>query len=167
MNPVLEACVADADAEGSAAVITLNIPAGELVHLGRAIKPLHGDRPERSHPDVPFGQLQGVIIPSATALLSTAWAMGFMGHVGIPMNPWTAAVPLMVVTVAAGHSAQMLKRYYEEFVRLGRREEAVIESTSRIGVVMIAAGVTAGSGFAHSTAIPRSCASCRRRNSPV
>jgi len=95
-----------------------------------------------------FGQLQGVIIPSATALLSTAWAMGFMGHAGIPMNPWTAAVPLMVVTVAAGHSAQMLKRYYEEFLRLGNREAAVIESTSRIGVVMIAAGVTAGSGFA-------------------
>jgi predicted RND superfamily exporter protein len=95
-----------------------------------------------------FGHLQGVIIPSATALLSTASAMGFMGHTGIPLSTWTAATPLIVVTVAAGHSAQMLKRYYEEFRRLGRREAAVIESTSEIGVVMVAAGVTAGSGFA-------------------
>ncbi len=95
-----------------------------------------------------FGQLQGVIIPSTTALLSTAWAVGFMGHVGIPMNTWTAAAPLMVVTVAAGHSAQMLKRYFEEFRRLGSRPAAVIASTSRIGVVMMAAGATAGSGFA-------------------
>ncbi|MFQ5665559.1 MAG: RND family transporter [Candidatus Binatia bacterium] len=95
-----------------------------------------------------FGQLQGVIIPGATALLSTAWAMGFMGHVGIPMNAWTAAVPVMVLTVAAGHSTQMLKRYYEDLWRFGNREAAVIESTSRIGVVMMAAGATAGSGFA-------------------
>lgn len=95
-----------------------------------------------------FGHLQGVIIPSATALLSTAWAMGFMGYAGIPLSTWTAAAPLIVVTVAAGHSAQMLKRYYEDFRRLGDRETAVIESTSRIGVVMMAAGTTAGTGFA-------------------
>jgi uncharacterized protein len=98
-----------------------------------------------------FGQLQGVIIPSTTALLSTVWALGFMGFFGISMNVWTATAPLMVVTVAAGHSAQMLKRYYEEFRRLGDRSAAIVESTSRIGVVMIAAGLTAGSGFAGLT----------------
>jgi uncharacterized protein len=95
-----------------------------------------------------FGQVQGVILPSATALLSTACALGFMGWTGIPMNSWTAAAPLMVVTVASGHSAQMLKRYYEEFHRVGDRATAVVESTARIGVVMMAAGFTAGSGFA-------------------
>lgn len=95
-----------------------------------------------------FGQVQGVVIPSTTALLSTTWALGFMGHLGIPVNEWTATAPLMVVTVAAGHSAQMLKRYYEEFRRLGDRAAAVVESTSRIGTVMMAAGATAGSGFA-------------------
>jgi uncharacterized protein len=98
-----------------------------------------------------FGQLQGVIIPSTTAILSTVWALGFMGFTGTTMNVWTATAPLMVVTVAAGHSAQMLKRYYEEFRRLGDRSAAIVESTSRIGVVMMAAGVTAGSGFAGLT----------------
>ncbi len=95
-----------------------------------------------------FGQIQGVILPIATALLSTGCATGFMGWAGIPMSSWTAAVPLMVVTVAAGHSAQMLKRYYEEFRELGDRARAVVESTARIGIVMMAAGFTAGSGFA-------------------
>jgi uncharacterized protein len=95
-----------------------------------------------------FGQLQGVVLPSVTALLSTVCALGFMGWFGIPMNSWTAAAPLMVVTVAAGHSAQMLKRYYEEFRRTGDHAAAIIESTGRIGVVMMAAGFTAGSGFA-------------------
>lgn len=95
-----------------------------------------------------FGQVQGVVLPSATALLSTALALGFMGFAGIPINAWTATVPVVVVTVAAGHSAQMLKRYYEEFARLGNRAAAVVESTQRIGLVMMAAGATAGCGFA-------------------
>jgi len=98
-----------------------------------------------------FGQLQGVVLPTATALLSTVCALGFMGWTGIPMSSWTAAVPLMVVTVASGHSAQMLKRYYEEYRRLGDRAAAVVESTARIGVVMMAAGFTAGCGFAALT----------------
>lgn len=95
-----------------------------------------------------FGHIQGVILPSATALLATATALGLMGFAGIPMNAWTAAVPLMVMTVAAGHSAQMLKRYYEEFRQSGDADRAVVESTQRIGAVMIAAGSTAGCGFA-------------------
>lgn len=95
-----------------------------------------------------FGQIQGVVLPLTTALLSTVWAMGFMGFAGIPLNPWTTSVPLVVVTVAAGHSAQMLKRYYEEFVRLRNREAAVIEATQKIGLVMMAAGATASAGFA-------------------
>ena len=95
-----------------------------------------------------FGQIQGVVLPAATALLSTAWAMGMMGYAGIPLTSWTASVPLMVLTVAAGHSAQMLKRYYEEYQTLRDRHAAIVESTVRIGVVMMAAGFTAGCGFA-------------------
>ncbi len=95
-----------------------------------------------------FRTIQGMILPLVTALLAVIWALGFMGYAGIPMNAWTASVPLMVVTVAAGHSAQMLKRYYEEYARLRDRGAAVVESTRCIGVVMMAAGVTAGSGFA-------------------
>ncbi len=95
-----------------------------------------------------FGHLQGVVLPIATALLSAVWAMGFMGFAGIALDAWTTAVPVIVVSVAAGHSAQMLKRYYEEHDRLGDQRAALIEATSRIGPVMIAAGATAGLGFA-------------------
>jgi predicted RND superfamily exporter protein len=95
-----------------------------------------------------FGHVQGVVLPIATALLSAVWAMGFMGFAGIVLNAWTTAVPVVVVSVAAGHSAQMLKRYYEEHDRLRDRQAALIEATRRIGPVMIAAGATAGIGFA-------------------
>jgi predicted RND superfamily exporter protein len=97
---------------------------------------------------ISFRSLQGMFIPMLTATLSTLWALGFMGHAGIPIDTWNSAVPILLIAVAAAHSAQMLKRYVEEVGRLGDNTAAVIESTVKIGPVMIAAGTTAALGFA-------------------
>jgi len=97
---------------------------------------------------ISFRSLQGMLIPMLTATLSTIWALGLMGHAGIPIDTWNAAVPILLIAVAAAHSAQMLKRYVEEVARLHDNRVAVIESTVKIGPVMIAAGLTAAIGFA-------------------
>ena len=97
---------------------------------------------------VSFRNLQGMFIPMLTATLTTLWALGLMGHSGIDIDTWNSAVPILLIAIAAGHSAQMLKRYIEEVDRLGDNRAAVIESTAAIGPVMIAAGMTAGLGFA-------------------
>ena len=57
-------------------------------------------------------------------------------------------MPILLIAVAAAHSAQMLKRYVEEVARTGDNKAAVIESTVKMGPVMIAAGLTAALGFA-------------------
>jgi len=95
-----------------------------------------------------FRNLQGMLIPMLTAVLSTVWALGLMGHTGIVIDSWNVAAPILLIAVAAAHSAQMLKRYVEEVVRTGDNKAAVIESTVRMGPVMIAAGLTAALGFA-------------------
>ena len=95
-----------------------------------------------------FRSLQGMTIPMLTAFLSAIWAMGFLAVTGMPLDGWNASVPILIVAVAAGHSAQMLKRYYEELERLGDNRSAVVVSTVRIGPVMVAAGSTAALGFA-------------------
>lgn len=95
-----------------------------------------------------FRNLQGMLIPMLTAVLSTLWALGLMGHTGIVIDIWNVAVPILLVAIAAAHSAQMLKRYVEEVQRTGDNKAAVIESTVKMGPVMIAAGLTAGLGFA-------------------
>jgi predicted RND superfamily exporter protein len=95
-----------------------------------------------------FRNVQGMVIPMLTAMLSTVWALGLMGHFGIPIDSWNAMVPVLLVAIAAAHSAQMLKRYVEEVARTGDNRAAVIESTVKMGPVMIAAGLTATLGFA-------------------
>ncbi len=94
-----------------------------------------------------FRNLQGMLIPMLTATLTTAWAFGFMGHMGIAIDSWNAASPFLLVAVAAAHSAQMLKRYVEELTRTGDNAAAVVAATVAMGPVMIAAGATAALGF--------------------
>src|SRR6185295_9797299 len=95
-----------------------------------------------------FRNLQGILIPMFTAALSTLWGLGLMGHTGLVIDTWNVATPILLIAIAAGHSAQMLKRYTEEIERLGDNRAAVVASTTAVGPVMIAAGGVAALGFA-------------------
>ncbi len=97
---------------------------------------------------VAFRTWQGLVIPLVTSLLSVAWAMGIMGVTGTHLDPWNAMTPILILAIAAGHSVQILKRYYEEYERLGDHKAAVIESTTQVGLAMITAGLIASASFA-------------------
>jgi hypothetical protein len=97
---------------------------------------------------VSFRNLQGMLIPMLTATLSCVWCLGLMGWTGLVIDSWNATVPILLVAVAAAHSAQMLKRYTEDVVRLRDNRAAVISSTATMGPVMLAAGGVAAMGFA-------------------
>jgi len=95
-----------------------------------------------------FRNVQGMFVPMLTATLSTLWGLGLMGHTGIVVDTWNVATPILLIAIAAGHSAQMLKRYTEEVARCADNRAAVVASTVAIGPVMIAAGSVAALGFA-------------------
>jgi predicted RND superfamily exporter protein len=95
-----------------------------------------------------FRTWQGMLLPIATGVLSTVWGLGLMAATGVPLGLVNQSVPTLVVIIAAGHSAQMLKRYYEEWAATGDNRRAVFESLVRLGPVMVAAGTTAALGFA-------------------
>src|SRR5262249_34917176 len=95
-----------------------------------------------------FRSVQGMIVPMLTATLSTVWGLGLMGYSGIVIDGWNVAVPILLIAVAAAHSAQMLKRYGEEVERSHDNRAAVIASTVAMAPVMVAAGLTAALGFA-------------------
>lgn len=94
-----------------------------------------------------FGTFQGMFLPLLTAVISVVWGLGIMGLLHVPMDPFNASTPILILAIAAGHSIQILKRYYEEYALCGDNKIAVIESTSRIGMVMITAGLIAAASF--------------------
>jgi predicted RND superfamily exporter protein len=105
-----------------------------------------------------FRTMQGMIVPLLTALLCVVWSLGLMALVGAPMDPWNMMTPILLLAVGAGHSVQILKRYYEEYNRIRQAQPelpptehnrlAVIEATVKVGVVMMAAGTIAALSFA-------------------
>ena len=107
-----------------------------------------------------FRTVQGLILPLVTALLAVVWGVGIMGASGVPMDAFNASTPILILAVAAGHAVQILKRYYEEYHRLRAgaygyapmspqeaNRAAVVESITRIGPVMLTAGIVAALGF--------------------
>lgn len=94
-----------------------------------------------------FRTVQAMVLPIVTALLAVAWAVGLMGWLRVPLDPFNTTTPILILAVAAGHAVQILKRYYEEFDRLGDGERAVVESTVRVGRVMVAAATIAALSF--------------------
>jgi predicted RND superfamily exporter protein len=104
-----------------------------------------------------FRTLQGMIIPLVTAIMGVVWALGLMGLLHAPMDPWNIMTPILLLAIGAGHSVQILKRYYEEYNRLHRDRAdlpatehnrlAVIEATTKVGLVMLAAGTIAALSF--------------------
>src|SRR6185503_10063052 len=104
-----------------------------------------------------FRTLQGMIVPLVTAIMGVVWALGLMGLIHAPMDPWNIMTPILLLAIGAGHSVQILKRYYEEYNRShGERPDlpaaehnrlAVIEATTKVGLVMLAAGTIASLSF--------------------
>lgn len=95
-----------------------------------------------------FRTWQAVFLPLVTAALSVIWAMGITATLGFKLTPWTAITAVLVLSVAAGHAVQILKRYYECYHELGDNRAAVEQSLLRIGPVMAIACGIAAAGFA-------------------
>jgi predicted RND superfamily exporter protein len=103
-----------------------------------------------------FRSIQGMLLPTLTAILSVIWAIGLMGMLGTHMDPMNTTTPILIMAVAAGHAIQILKRYYEEYHRLRTTtflapkkasRAAVVESLTRVGPVMVLAGLIASITF--------------------
>ena len=95
-----------------------------------------------------FRTWQAILLPLVTAGLSVVWAMGITSALGFNLTPWTAITAVLVLSVAAGHAVQILKRYYESYHELGDNRTAVVASLVRIGPVMAIACSIAAAGFA-------------------
>src|SRR5581483_11281984 len=103
-----------------------------------------------------FRTFQGMIIPPVTALLSVIWAMGLISLTGMKLDLWTKGLtPILIVAMAAGHSVQILRRFYEELeygigmdLPDGAQKMAVVEATAKMAPVVLIAGLVAAASFA-------------------
>jgi hypothetical protein len=105
---------------------------------------------------IAFRTKQALILPLVTALIAVIWGLGIMGAFGVPMDVFNATTPILILAIATGHAVQLLKRYYEEYqyltsdTSISPKEAnhlAIINSISKMGPVMLTAGIVASLGF--------------------
>lgn len=104
-----------------------------------------------------FRSVQGVLVPMVSGITSVVWGLGTIAACGAPLDPLNSTTPILIMAIAAGHSIQMLKRFYEEFNRntvlhpeATRREVArmaVATSLEKVAPVMLTAGAISALAF--------------------
>ncbi|NJS13451.1 MAG: MMPL family transporter [Sphingopyxis sp.] len=102
-----------------------------------------------------FRTWQGVALPIGTGIMAVVWVMGLISILKLPLDSFNATAPLFIFAVAAGHSVQLLKRYYEELALLQAADmdavtanhQAIINSLVKVSPVLVAAGLVGVGSF--------------------
>ena len=102
-----------------------------------------------------FRSLRGVVLPLATVLISTVWAMGLMAALDIPITTLSNTIPVLLIALGSAYAIHLLHKYNEVVSEAGTGEdgEAVFledNIRSAIADVMVPiclAGLTTAIGF--------------------
>ena len=74
-----------------------------------------------------FRTVQGIFVPFISAGISAIWGLGFASMLGYSLDPLILVVPLIISARLMSHSVQCMSRYYEEYLRIGNREAALVK----------------------------------------
>ena len=66
----------------------------------------------------------GVATPLAVSFVSAIWGFGFVGWLGIPVEPLLMVVPLLLIARSFSHCVQATERYYEILIQVGDKKKA-------------------------------------------
>ena len=103
---------------------------------------------------IAFRSVRGMILPILAGGISVTWALGAMGLLRFPMDAFNAMAPILIMGVAASHSVQILKRYYEEFLQTGDSKKSCFNATVFISSAAFTAVATDAAGFATLAIFP-------------
>jgi predicted RND superfamily exporter protein len=77
-----------------------------------------------------YRNLNGVMIPVLSALITFIWGTGFTALMGYNFEPLILVVPFLIAARTISHSIQFRERFFEELERCGDKEKAAIESAA-------------------------------------
>src|SRR5690554_5526010 len=95
-----------------------------------------------------FKNLQGVLLPFSTVLISVIWTLGLMGMLGKQLSPLNAVMPVLLVSLGSAYGIYIIARYNDELLEGAEREQAVHQTLKSAGISILLAGTTTIAGFA-------------------
>ncbi|MFZ9669107.1 MAG: MMPL family transporter [Solirubrobacterales bacterium] len=92
-----------------------------------------------------FSRMSSVMLP---VLIAVGWSSLLLATIGLPLNPLSAVLSVMVVAVSTEFGVILSSRYREELASGSRSVEAMRAAYGRTGMAVAASAVTALAGFA-------------------
>lgn len=93
-----------------------------------------------------LGNLGGVLVPLAEALVVLVWVFGLMGWLGVPLTLVTTILPVVLMAMAITDEIHLLERV-QGHLRQRSLRESVEAALSDVGRPIIATSITTGLGF--------------------
>lgn len=90
----------------------------------------------------------GILTPIITSLVAAIWAFGFVGWLGISIEPLLMVVPLLLTARSFSHSVQFTERFYEIYSEVRDRLKAaeltmgVMMAPSILGIITDIIGIS-------------------------
>lgn len=94
-----------------------------------------------------FKHFQGVFLPLITVILTTIWTLGTMALLGFPISLVSTIIPVLMVAVGSAYGIHVIHHYYEERVSGLSKQEALNQTSKKVGGAVIMAGLTTVAGF--------------------
>ncbi|MEA1945499.1 MAG: RND family transporter [Euryarchaeota archaeon] len=94
------------------------------------------------------------IIPVLTMTLVIGWSGGVMYLLGMDYTPMTATLGALILGIGSEYAVMMMERYFEERENGLIPIDAIRVSTGKIGVAILASGLTTLAGFSALLASP-------------
>ena len=88
------------------------------------------------------------LVPLLPIALATGWSSLVLAAMGIPLNPMSAALGVLVIAIGTEFSVILSARYHEERGAGRSVGESLRRSYARTGAAVVASGATAIAGFA-------------------
>ena len=81
-----------------------------------------------------YRNLNGVLIPVISALVTFIWGTGFTALMGFNFDPLILVIPFLIAARTLSHSIQFRERFFEELERFNDKEKAAVEAAA--GLIM-------------------------------
>ncbi len=94
-----------------------------------------------------FRSVRGVVLPLATVIISSVWAMGLMAAVDLPITILSNAVPVLLIALGTAYAIHLLHKYNEVVCEEGAGADTIRSSMVDVMIPICLAGLTTIIGF--------------------
>lgn len=100
-----------------------------------------------------FGTIEGTLLPLATVLISSIWALGLMGMFGITFTIVSSVIPVALIAIGSAYGIHVINHYtatLEQAVGIitkDRHRDIIIEGVADVLPAVILAAITTIAGF--------------------